>query len=322
MKDKEIVFIVIIFLSTFFGFQVEAMQLSVMSQEAIMANNKWRNGINRYSIEINPPKLKKYKAKSCLEVNGKSNFPDDARLYVFLKKGNHPLNCKVVRIKNGLFATSFGPLDLKRFNGGYEIEVSLMRFEQNNAKVKKIIGEKGQNIADVVDGTIINIKGDEIEKVSTFYRYVMGTEEENRKKKELAVRDLKDILISLEAVCDNIYFAYNSFQEENGITLDVWLKEQNKWLEALDKNGKEINNNYELSVIDSYSNTIKYLELTISNLRQLDAVCSQNLGIKESRINKYKSNSPEVLVRTIKTDINRIDRSFVSVVSSYEEIIP
>jgi hypothetical protein len=322
MKLKKMIFAILTFVIILICLRAEAIQLSAMSQEAIMANNKWRNGIKRYSIEIMPPKLKKYKDRSCLEVNGKSNFPDDTRIYVFLKKGNHSLDCKVVRLTNGLFTTSFGPLDLKKFEGEYEIEASLMRIEQNTAKVKKIIGEKGQNITDVADGTIISLKGDDIEKVSTFYSYMLGSKENINKKKELASKDLKDILVNLEVICNKIYTSYNDYQEGKDVTLEAWLQEQSEWLQELDQNEKEINNNYNLSVLDSYPNTVKYLELTIANLRQLDAVCSQNIGIKDKPINNYKSNSPEVLARTIKTDINRIGRSLVIVVSNDEVIIP
>jgi hypothetical protein len=322
MKVKAIVFIVLMVLHITACSWAEAMQLSAMSQEAIMANNKWRNGIKRYSIEIMPPKLKKYKDRSCLEVNGKSNFPDDTRIYVFLKKGNHSLDCKVVRLTNGLFTTSFGPLDLKKFEGEYEIEASLMRIEQNTAKVKKIIGEKGQNITDVADGTIIDINDKQIERISAFSYCTFGDRESLFKKRDAAEKQLKNILLNLEIVCNQIYTSYNDIKEQNEFLTDNWVLKQAVWEENLRKNEKEIECNYELSALDDYSNVIKYLELIISNIKQLEAVCADSIGLQGQTINKYKSSSPETLVRVIKTDIARLNRSMDSTLLKDEEATP
>jgi hypothetical protein len=322
MKNRKVIFGILFLISGLVGFKAEAIEPSVMSQEAIAANNKWRAGIKRYFIEISSWELKTIKDKKYIEVKGKSNFPDDARLYVFLKKGSHSLNCKVVRLKGGLFLVDFGPLDANRYEGEYEIEVSLMRFSQNSPRVKAIIGDQGQKVADVRENTIIEFKDNHMEKISTFTHCTLGDETVIAKRKQKAVKYVKDVLMNLEKICDEIYLSCNNIKEQEELSNDSWILKRGVWEASIRQNQKEIENNYEIGALNDYRSIIKNLKLVISNITQLEAVCAQDIGLEDQIVNKYKSTSPEVLVRSIKTDINRINRSLSVMVGSEKEILP
>jgi hypothetical protein len=301
---------------------LEAVQVSTMSQEAIMANNKWRQGIKRYQIEIEEVVVKEFQSREYIEVKGRSNFPDNTRFYIFLKKGNHPLDCQVLRLKDEVFSTSFGPLDKKALFGEYQIEASVMHFEQNTSKVRSIIGQRAENVKDTVDGTIISIKDGEIEKISSFYTFFSGNKAEIKKTKEQAGKEIKDIIKSFHAISSDIYKAYNNYLEAEDFEAKQWEEKQEKWLSQLNDIEKELNSNYDLNVIDNYHNMHKYTQLIISNLRQLLAVCTINLEIGEASVNKFKSRNPEVLVRSVRDDLSRLSRSLSSNLAQEIEIIP
>jgi hypothetical protein len=301
---------------------LEAVQVSTMSQEAIMANNKWRQGIKRYEIKIEEVAVKEFQSREYIEVKGQSNFPENTRLYIFLKKGNHPLDCQVLRLKDGIFSANFGPLDKKTLFGEYQIEASVMHFEQNTSKVKSIIGQKAEKVKDAVDGTVISRKDGEIEKISSFYTFFAGNEAEIKKTKEQAGKDIQDIIESLNVISSNIYKAYSNYLKAEDEETRQWEKRQEKWVSQLNDIEKELNTNYELNVIDNYHNIYKYTQLIISNLRQLLAVCTINLEIKEAPVNKFKSRNPEALIRVVKDDLSRLSRSLSSNLVQDIEIIP
>lgn len=184
-------------------------------------------------------------------VNGKTSFPDKTRIYVFLKKGEFPLDCKIARAAEGKFSVELGPFRAKLPIGIYTVEAALTASEAPGVK-------------DV-------------------YRLVAGTPEDAAKEEESGRIAVSASLASVSALYDELEQKRAQYKES--FDPAEWKRWSEGWAARLKNEQQAVDNSIKPLLAGDYSGPGQALSQLIKDLDQLGRVYSSELaggGIKDA----------------------------------------
>jgi hypothetical protein len=184
-------------------------------------------------------------------VNGKTGLPDGARIYVFLKKGEFPLNCKIARAAAGKFSAELGPFRVKLPVGVYAVEASLS--------------------AGDISGT------------KDIFRLTAGRPEDAAKEEESSMAALSAGFSSVRSLFEEL----EQKRADCGENFDPaeWNKWSEGWAARLKNEQQAVDNNIKPLLAGDYSGPGQSLSQVIRDLDQLGRVYSSELaggGIKDA----------------------------------------
>lgn len=179
-----------------------------------------------------------------VKVSGKTGLPDKSRIYVFLKKGEYPLDCKIARAEEGKFSAELGPFRVKLPLGIYTVEASLMAAETSGTK-------------DV-------------------YRLVAGKPEDAAKEEESNRAALSASLASVSGLFDELEEKRAHFREN--FDPAEWKKWSEGWAGRLKSEQQAVDNNIKPLLAGDYSGPGQALSQMIRDLDQLSRVYSSELA--------------------------------------------
>lgn len=196
-----------------------------------------------------------------VKVSGKTGLPDKSRIYVFLKKGEYPLDCKIARVAGGEFSTELGPFRVKLPIGIYTVEASLTPAETSAKDV---------------------------------YRLVAGTPEDAAKEEESGRAAVSASLASVSALYDEL----EQKRAQSGEDFDPaeWRRWSEGWAARLKNEQQAVDNSIKPLLAGDYSGPGQALSQLMRDLDQLGRVYSSELtgcGIKDAY--PYAFRDPEQL---------------------------
>ncbi len=186
-----------------------------------------------------------------VKVDGRTGLPDGTRIYVFLKKGEYPLSCKIARAAEGKFSTELGPFRAKLPIGIYTVEVSLTASETPGTK-------------DV-------------------YRLVSGNPEDAAKEEESGRAAVSASLTSVSALYDELEQRHAQYKEN--FDPAEWKMWSEGWAARLRSEQQAVDNSIKPLLAGDYSGPGQSLSQLIRDLDQLGRVYSSELaggGIKDA----------------------------------------
>lgn len=186
-----------------------------------------------------------------VKVSGSAALPDKARIYVFLKKGEFPLDCKIARAEKGKFSAELGPFRVKLPIGIYNVEASLTAAETSGVK-------------DV-------------------YRLVAGNPEDALKEEESGRAAVSASLASVSALYDELEQKHGQYKDD--FDPAEWRRWSEGWAARLRNEQQAVDNNIKPLLAGDYSGPGQALSQLIRDLDQLGRVYSSELdggGIKDA----------------------------------------
>ncbi|HOX10050.1 MAG TPA: hypothetical protein PLA52_05370 [Candidatus Omnitrophota bacterium] len=186
-----------------------------------------------------------------VKVDGRTGMPDGTRIYVFLKKGEYPLSCKIARAAEGKFSTELGPFRAKLPIGIYTVEASLKASETPGTK-------------DV-------------------YRLVAGRPEDAAKEEESNMAALSAGFASAGSLFDELEQMHAQYKEN--FDPAEWKRWSEGWAARLRREQQSADNGIKPLLAGDYSGPGQALSQLIRDLDQLGRVYSSELdggGIKDA----------------------------------------
>ncbi|MFA5148344.1 MAG: hypothetical protein WC491_04365 [Candidatus Omnitrophota bacterium] len=197
-----------------------------------------------YNIEISKASIDFSGGEYRVIVNGKTGLPDGGRIYVFLKKGEFPLNCKIARAAGGRFSAELGPFQVKLPVGIYSVEASLS--------------------AGGISGT------------KDAFRLTAGRPEDAAKEEESNMAALSASFASVSGLFDELERKRADSRED--FDPAEWNKWSEGWASRLKKEQQAVDNNIKPLLAGDYSGPGQSLSQVIRDLDQLCRVYSSELA--------------------------------------------
>jgi hypothetical protein len=187
---------------------------------------------------------------------GTTDLPDGARIYVFLKKGEFPISCKVVRAVSGRFSAVMGPFQAKLPVGIYTLEAALLMPEQNIERVRKILS------------------GSDTSMTKGIYQLAVGRPEDVAKEEESGRIALEEAAGAIEGMLSELEEKYACYGRD--LNDEEWKTWYAGWTGRLRQRQQEIDNNVKPLFARDYSSpaAVSYASM---NLEQLGRVYSSQL---------------------------------------------
>ncbi len=190
-------------------------------------------------------------------AEGTTDLPDGTRIYVFLKKGEFPISCNVVRAGSGRFSAVMGPFQARLPIGIYTLEAALLMPEQNTERVRKILSGSDTSIT----------KG--------IYQLAVGRPEDVAKEEEFGRLALEEAAGAIEGMLSELEEKYACYGAD--LNDEEWKAWYAGWTGRLRQRQQEIDNSIKPLFAHDYSSPAQAVSYASMNLEQLGRVYSSQL---------------------------------------------
>jgi len=203
-----------------------------------------------YKIDVKA-KFSKQSENGIVSINGKTNFPDGALIYIFLKRQSIYMALKEVPVKDGKFSIIFGSFK-KRFSfGRYMVEADFIP-DRQTANISNKLGSKNMQL---VEGVCY---------------LTVGSEEEIKKFQKNTILSLNAIITELSGLYRNLNNEYRTNLE--ALDVNNWDKWSKNWLDQLEgikEKNKLRNREYAVSLYPRIEDIIKSAIYYLSYLQYI-----------------------------------------------------
>jgi hypothetical protein len=126
--------------------------LEITKKEAIAEKGEQKKGT--CSISLNARYLEE-EGKEMVDINGTTNLPDGALIYIFLKRLDSFISSCEASVKNGQFSLRLGPFDKHLMSGKYSVEGDFISYRQTEEVSLKVRSAFDSRPDDIVHAAII-----------------------------------------------------------------------------------------------------------------------------------------------------------------------
>lgn len=210
------------------------------------------------------------KGKGIVTVAGGADLPDNALIYVILKRLGNTITCKQVFLKDRRFCVSTEPFDKKFLAGEYTVEAEF--------DPRRVMSKKTRRLKNARASCSLSI----------------GTPEEMLSDEKRIMADINSNILKLEKLYGDLNEAY----EENRKSYDpkTWKKWEESWLPREKALEKAVQNNFNLYVVYLFPESQKNIWNCVQYLGLLHRAYSLELADPENfskRINDPENYIPE-----------------------------